>query len=383
MLFSYVIKRLKRQPSQAFLSTAVVAIVVILLLGLQFFYVRQEQRLENVYDEIPIRCTVTNVTGSRKMGLSIDPSYLALFEEEKGALAPYTKDIFMIRKMDSALAYGNVLESEWVDLYMTNSPRDYSYLANVNITFLGEDGLEVFHGEEPVCLISSTLSKFIEEDGKISVVSNAMTTRLRVVGTFEDDGMLVFVNWAHFAKLLRERSLQPIANGMSFVIADNRKLDEVKSLLLEYFVPASRTNKTEEGFGLVVDDGKFIDAVVVLERSLALLRIVRVLVYVLSIGISFLVSFLSIRTRKLELAVMRSLGTHASSIYIEVLFEHTLFFLVGAGVASLAAMPFGLMSSTRDLRLVGVFMLCYLFGVALAVWQATSGPIMQTLKGKE
>ena len=80
---------------------------------------------------------------------------------------------------------------------------------------------------------------------------------------------------------------------------------------------------------------------------------------------------------------MRSLGTHASSIYIEVLFEHTLFFLVGAGVASLAAMPFGLMSSTRDLRLVGVFMLCYLFGVALAVWQATSGPIMQTLKGKE
>ena len=135
--------------------------------------------------------------------------------------------------------------------------------------------------------------------------------------------------------------------------------------------------------GLVMDDSLFIDTVVVLERGLALMRVVRVLVYVLSIGVSFLIAFLKIRTRKLELAVMRSMGTRSITLYVEVLCEHILMFLLGAVAACGLAIPLGLLSGQNDLSVVGVFMLCYLVGVVLAVAQVTSGNIMQTLKGKE
>ena len=144
-----------------------------------------------------------------------------------------------------------------------------------------------------------------------------------------------------------------------------------------------RSNKASNMHGLIIDDSLFIDTVVVLERSLALMRVVQVMVYVLTVGISFLVAYLGIRGRRLELAVMRSMGTRSLAIYTEVLSEHILFFVMGASVACLLGVLLGLSMTQSILSTVGVFMICYLIGVALAVAQATSGQIMQILKGKE
>ena len=58
-------------------------------------------------------------------------------------------------------------------------------------------------------------------------------------------------------------------------------------------------------------------------------------------------------------------------------------FLLGAVAACCFAVPLGMLSEQNDLSAVGLFLICYLVGVALAVAQVTSGNIMQTLKGKE
>jgi len=57
--------------------------------------------------------------------------------------------------------------------------------------------------------------------------------------------------------------------------------------------------------------------------------------------------------------------------------------LIGGILATVAAMLFGMMPGAEQMKTIGIFMLCYLLGVAIAVAQATSGQIMQTLKGKE
>ena len=170
---------------------------------------------------------------------------------------------------------------------------------------------------------------------------------------------------------------------MAFTLADNHLLGEAKEVFRDFFVPASRTNKTSNMHGLIIDDSLFVDTVVVLERSLALMRVLQPMVYVLSVGISFLVAYLGIRSRRLELAVMRSLGAKSLAIYAEVLCEHILFFLVGTAGAYLVSTLWGIPAKMGDISTVGAFMVCYLLGVALAVAQATSGQIMQTLKGKE
>ena len=80
---------------------------------------------------------------------------------------------------------------------------------------------------------------------------------------------------------------------------------------------------------------------------------------------------------------MRSLGTKKLVIYAEVLCEHLLIFLPGAAVACFGMGLWGMLLTAKGLATVGTYMICYLIGVMLAVAQATSGQIMQTLKGKE
>ena len=55
----------------------------------------------------------------------------------------------------------------------------------------------------------------------------------------------------------------------------------------------------------------------------------------------------------------------------------------GGILATVGVMLFGMMPGAEQMKTIGTFMLCYLLGVAIAVAQATSGKIMQTLKGKE
>ena len=386
MIFGYLFKRLRRHVSEAFLSALIVAVIVLLLLGLHHYYSAQQAKLDAAYENYDIRCTVTNISGSRQTDLNITAGYLGLFEEG-GELSLYTEDVFLLRQLNDAVlrrsANADPTTGKTVRLYMTNDPQRSAYLEGAVIRYEEDYDSKSFRGEESICIVSERLSMQIGTDSTVFLHTPMGETEARVVGTYLDEEDTVFVAWQPMAVQLKANGISAAASSMSFSVSDNRQLGEVKTILRDYFIPASRTNKSSNMHGLIIDDGLFIDTVVVLERSLALMRVVRLVVYVLSVGISFLVAFLGIRSRRLELAVMRSMGTRSIALYIEVLCEHILFFMLGASVACLITIPFGMPHTESNLATVGLFMICYLIGVALAVAQATSGQIMQTLKGKE
>ncbi|MBQ7322490.1 MAG: hypothetical protein IJW99_10370 [Clostridia bacterium] len=386
MFLSYLEKRMRRHMREVFFSMLTVAVTVLLLLGLFHYRTAQQKKLDDVYDHFEIRCTVTNISGSRKTDLDIAAGYLGLFEEG-GTLFPHVKDVFLLQQLsgakllpsqDSDAAAGNV-----ISLYMTNDPQASAYLEDAIIRYENGYDSESFRGGEAVCIVTESLSDRIGADGTVRLHSSAGETVARVVGTYLGEKDTVFISWQPMVAQLARKDIRATANSMSFTISDNRRLGEVKQLLRDYFVPASYTNKVSNTHGLIIDDNLFIDTVVVLERSLALLGVVRWLVYILSVGISFLIAFLGIRGRRLELAVMRSLGTRRIALYAEVLCEHLLIFLPGAAVAYWMSNLFGMSLAANGLGTVGAYMICYLLGVAFAVAQVTSGNIMQTLKGKE
>ena len=378
MLMSYLWKRMRRHAGEMLLTALTVAVVVVLLLGLHYYYAARQAELDEAYEKFEIRCTVTNASGSRTTDLDIAAEYLDLFSED-GALSPYAKDVFLLRKIENTAVSGTA-----VTLFMTNAPEASAYLEGAFIQYEEGRDSEAFHSNEPVCIVTDSLLRRVTDDGMLTVTTAWGEISMCVIGSYLSEGEnAVFVAWEPMSALLAKNDVAAEAHSMAFTVADNRQLGQMKTVLHKYFVPASRTNKTANMHGLVMDDSLFIDTVVVLERGLALMRVVRVLVYVLSIGVSFLIAFLKIRTRKLELAVMRSMGTRSITLYVEVLCEHILMFLLGAVAACGLAIPLGLLSGQNDLSVVGVFMLCYLVGVVLAVAQVTSGNIMQTLKGKE
>lgn len=378
MLISYLWKRMRRHVGDVLLTALTVTAIVILLLGLHHYYTVRQVKLDAAYEEFEIRCTVTNTSGSRTTDLDIAAGYLDLFSEN-GTLSPYAKDIFLLRKIANTAVSGTA-----VTLFMTNAPEASTYLEDAFIQYEeGRDG-EAFRGNEPVCIVTDSLLRRVTDEGMLTVTTAWGEISMRVIGSYLSEGEnAVFAAWEPMSALLAKSGVAAEAHSMAFTVADNRQLGEAKTTLRKYFAPASHTNKTSNMHGLVMDDSLFIDTVVVLERGLALMRVVRVLVYVLSIGVSFLIAFLKIRTRKLEFAVMRSMGTRSITLYAEVLYEHILMSLLGIVAACCLAVPLGVLSEQNDLSVVGVFMICYLVGVILAVAQVTAGNIMQTLKGKE
>ena len=387
MIFSYLIKRLRRHISEMLLSVLIVTIIVILLLGLSHYYNNQQEKLDAVYDTFEIRCTVTNPTGARETDLEISPLYLDLLTSEEGILYPYATDVFLLRSLsysslrstqETVTASGDI-----VSFYMTNDPEESAYLRDVQIQYLEGYDSDSFHTTDPICIISSDLSHKIAADGTVYLYTPWGEQKSLVVGTYLSEAEAVFVPWQLWADMLEQDGQSRKAHSMSFTISDNRRLVEAKTALLDYFIPASRLNKSAGSLGLVIDDSLFIDSVVVLERGMALMRVVQILVYVMAVGISFLVAFLTIRTRRLELAVMRSMGTRYIMLYVEVLCEHLIFFMAGALVAWPISLVLGMPPSGENLNTIGIFLICYLIGVIFAVSQVTSGQIMQILKGKE
>lgn len=386
MILNYLGKRMHRHIREALFSILTVAVTVLLLLGLYHYRTIQQEKLDNTYDHFEIRCTVTNISGSRKTDLDIASGYLSLFEEG-GTLFPHVNDVFLLRQLSGAKLLSSpdfeASAGKAISLYMTNDPQASVYLEDAVICY--EDGYdsESFRSGEAICIVTESLSGQIGTDGTVCLYASEGEIVAQVVGMYLGEKDTVFVSWQPMAEQLARKDISAAANSMSFTVSDNRRLGEVKQLLRDYFVPASYTNKSSNMHGLIIDDNLFIDTVVVLERSLALLGVVCWLVYVLSVGISFLIVFLGIRGRKLELAVMRSLGTRSIALYVEVLCENLFIFLPGAAVACLMANLFGMALTANSLGIVGAYMICYLIGVVLAVAQVISGNIMQTLKGKE
>ena len=393
MIFSYLLKRLRRHPSEAIVSAAIVLVIVVFLIGLQASRDGLLADMERAYDTIEIRCRVTSADNSREYSLPITEDYVSMLTEEGGELYPYVKDVFLLETYKHAsILPGDTPPEQYygaagrsVELHMTNDPESYSLKKGAVFEYLEGYSSASFAGDEPICVISEKLESLVEEDGTIivRVSQGTVAMKMKVVGVYGDEIDTVFGAWQPLLELISTIDWKPNVGSMAFTIADNRELDVAKALLRDYYVPASKLNNDSVQLGLVVDDSLFVDTITVYERSLSLLNVVQTLVYVLSIGISFLVSYLNIRSRRLELAVMRSMGTRYIALYVEVLCEHAIFFLIGGLLATVGSLLFGMISEAQQVKTIGTFMLCYLLGVALAVAQVTSGQIMQTLKGKE
>ena len=379
MLWSYLGKRLRRNGGHMLLIVCMIAAVMVLMLGLYQYRGEMEARLDRVYDEFEIRCTVTEAGGAQTTGLRIKKEIVALFQPPDGRLLPYVKDVFLIREVMSS-----VVGETPIKLYATTDPAAAPQTEGFPIIFYEGYASEDFASEEALCVVSEPMLPRVDERGNITIqLDRYGTVEFRVIGYYDKEESAVFASWDALNDVFRNKGVNTTSNSMAFTVADNRQLNELKQMLGDFFAPASTVYQGGSKPGLIIDDALFRDQVTVLERGILLLRIVQMLILILSLGISFLVAYLNIRARRLELAVMRSLGMRRAALYTVVLCEHAMFCLLGVVLAVLGIIMFAAVPNAQQLRLIGTFVICYLLGVALAVAQVSAGKIMQTLKGKE
>lgn len=377
-LLKMIIRSIRGRFVEGLIAIATVAMLSMLLVGFQTTLSAQYAELDRIYEETTVNCTVSNVKGTSTDDLNIPASYLDFFMPG-GMLFDDVKDFrcsaqasFLVHPEDTAL-------ENRIYLYLINTPEAVSAFQHSPVTYLAGYSKDVYEDEEPVGIISSQLLPDVAEDGTMTLCLPPQCTdgvTFRVVGTCESEMPVLYLS-LDAGKALYERNARTFTlSTMSFSVADNRRLNETKMALSNYFMPANRYNSANARRGLIMDDAALIEAVAVTERSIALLHLFQAVLCLLAGGICFLVCLLLIGRRRAELAVMRSLGCGRGSILIQTTVEYAIYLGVGL-------LPAFIAGQSGAVVLCGLFALWWLLVVLVSAFSLTSGDIMRILKGKE
>ncbi len=380
MIFKYVLRSLRSRLWEALALGATVFLCLSLLLAIHSMIAQRQTELDGVYQNAEIACVVTDATGSTQNGLSIPAEYLSLFREG-GALHDHIKGLAC-----HATASFLLLGEERVPLNLLNTPEAVPLLEENPITYFDGYGDADLVGEAAVAIISENLMPHMAADGSLILSfpprgESSMT--VRVIGTYPSDTSAVYLPLDAGQRLLEGSVNKVTLSALSFRVADNRKLNETKMALGEFFIAADSINQGSSRFGLWMDDAAFVDTVMVLERSIALFVLFRTVLWILSLCVCSLVIFLIIRRRRIELAVMRSMGCNTVFLYGQILLEMSLCFAVGALAASLVALAAAMLHGGETVNVIGLLLSGCMLGTAGSVTAVTSGDIMKILKGKE
>lgn len=163
-----------------------------------------------------------------------------------------------------------------------------------------------------------------------------------------------------------------------FTIRNNQQLEKIKTGIIENGLLSSENS---EFFQIRIDDRILKEAVGPIESNLAQLEGSYLFFFLMITAIGFFISFLLVRGRKPEYAVMRMLGESRMKITLKALLEQFVFcfggVILGAGTVSFVEAE-----SFRP-AICAVILLCYTLGAAVAVMLTVRVDVMDILRDKE
>ncbi len=407
------------------LRRVMVSLLLMLLSGFGVFaalfldqaVMRQEKALEDALDHIEVKCTVTSSDGVLTDGINLSAQLLPtlrgvtgegleviwgekLWGERAPALAGLAAEhITDLRAMAvSSMAKHSKTHPDYEEIerrIILNLASD-PLLAEpgVKVSFIegwDETAFADQIGLYAVCLITPDVKTETDADGREYVAYNIPGKpndyyRLQVIGRVEGVGETML--WTPMGLQIERngRSLLSLTNfdSCSFVIADNRRLEEARAFLLGMFFDATLPEMEREfhDYGIIIDDADLLTVQRELTATLALLRWLTPMLIALYAAIGFFGSYLPVRGRVREFAVMRCLGRSRGRVFVSVFGETICLALVGAGIGLAAAACAGRITAAG---LGGaVLVLCmFLGGAAMAAWQVTQVDLMQAMKGED
>ena len=273
---------------------------------------------------------------------------------------------------------------------------DFAHEAAVMPHFLEGYDDSLFGQEERVCVVSSKLAMTLGDEITLTVVElpSNHTQRIRhgivtlkIVGEYPSQyDETIYCPWAVMREIYTELGLPMNWNSASYILQNTENLNQLKSMLQTMLInspglPDNQVKHLHPGF--VIDDNLLKQATGTVKKYVDFMRALFPPIYLLCAGIGFVVSYLVIRLRKPERAIMRSLGTSRSKAFAFLFLEQSLLCLAGTALGmGLASAITGTLAPLQLFSILG-FILCYWLGTALAILMINQDNVVQILTEKE
>lgn len=236
-----------------------------------------------------------------------------------------------------------------------------------------------FQSVEAVCLAPVSSGLELGEERTFHLQERANTVNLKVVGLYEletgSSSSSYFCSRDWLVNACCELEIPVRYNALEMRLGNLRQLDGFKAQMREL-------KMNEGGTILVINDALLREVTTQLKRQIRLLESVLPVLMLLIAGIGFGLSFLMLRGRKKEAAVMRSLGMRRAQVAGVFLTETAVQALTGVllgGMMSCAVLGVAALQP-KHLLLV---LICFLLGGTAAVWKISGVNVFNIMTAKE
>ena len=328
---------------------------------------RSEAELDNAYETVPVNAYIAGASATQLPSFN-ETLYRAILDSgfvasSEAAAQCQVNDRDTLRALDSMQMDAPLSEyapgMEWLEGY------DES----------------LFAGAEAVCVAPRGSGFALGDEVRLPVrTRRSAVAVLTVVGLYGSefdygDGRTYYCPLAFLRTLFEENNLSFSYCGLEMQLCNTRELSTFKAQMKELKLDGGRTR-------LVVNDALLISITTQLSRHISLLKTLLPFLFALAAAIGFVLSFLLLRGRRREAAVMRSLGAKRGRVFAVLLLETGLQAACGVAAGSLAAYLIAGRAAVSAPHIALVFA-CYLLGGAAAVFRLARVNVLRLMTARE
>ena len=402
-MFKRIVRNNLRRPLY---SLAVLLFAVVMTVVLCYLHRAGEDEMrsyEQTYASVPVTFRVTDLDGSKPDAIQGWIADLFTGRGMQPDLAPFVGQLYT--RVSYVGSYTTIEEGYGGFVEMANSVT----VAGIGSFYVAEEltedwGGEVhwFEGYDESVLGTDHLICLVPEEQKdvqefeltyihtIAVGFETITRKtshtLKVAGYYVDKGNSRFYcPYSVMQRIYAQLGASKDIEELCAVLNDNNSLPQLREVASQWFAePNPAGDKTEwDRFGypyylyaLDIDDYMLYTLEANMKSSMQLNRLASLAVFILSAGAGFLTGFLVIRSKKREIALMRTMGASHLAIFLELALEQLL--CIAAGIFLGGA--FFLWQPLRKLALFGGI---YCIGLSVALVIFLCKNLLTTIKEDE
>lgn len=236
----------------------------------------------------------------------------------------------------------------------------------------------ILQGDQPVCLAPANSGVELGEQKEFFLIEKETVVSLTVVGLYElgySSARAYYCSLDWLLDACHELGVTVHYNALEMRLGNLRQLDVFKSQMKQLGMDSG-------GAILVINDTLLREVTSQLNRQIRLLESVLPILLALVAGIGFGLSFLLLRGRKKEAAIMRSLGMRRWQVAGVFLTEAAMQALTGTLVGGL--LSYIVIDTTMfQLKYLVLVLACFLLGGAVAVWKISGVNVFNIMTARE
>jgi hypothetical protein len=403
---------LRMTTRRRFMSLVVMAVSLVLILFINMYARTIDQHqatLAELHANIKVTGYITSADGARLDDLAINDFVIGQLEAS-GYISQglYTRNLRCMLEPWPQLGYMHIYTM------LLGIPKLVGATDNTAISFFAHEGQQpqyldgydhnLFSLTEKVCIVSES---FLRENSlelgdkiQLTVAENPDkvkdsycygTVTLQIVGTYQSNQIYnapLYCPWDIMTEIYHEIGLPLTWNSARFTLYNTQRLNDFKGLLNRLgFVSRSQASemeeKAEDRLSFLIDDSILNEATASVKGYIELSRVLYPIIYLLCAGIGFIVSYLLVRLRKPEFAIMCSLGASRIMGFLIFFMEQGLLTVLGIGLGIVLTLIITGGGATIQIATIAGYLACYLAGTAMAIFTLNRVNVIQILTAKE